>query len=299
MKSIKYFAIAYLIAGALSMQAMNKQVASTGKKRSQTDEQPSPFSVMSSEMQRQIANQFEQAECDLTRLVGNAYDSDMQKLIASLDSTSQDAAIQFPQANCHKIGNTVYFVDQKYVTPANFPPYYVDDPEALKKIIPQHSYQREEGLGNRPQHVTTLSAQMGRLADILLARALLAASSRDKGGTPDDIRAELSLNYTEYSKANRRYLFDNSPTPISSETIKQELKALNEIKFNCTPENITLSVIEKLSPFLYSSSTFIDQIPNYRDYLLQKACAQYCKPKAKALVQEQYAKYLKTFGNGV
>jgi hypothetical protein len=281
MKSIKYTAMAYILVAAVHVQAMNNN-------NNNNNNQNSPFAEMSAQIHQQAIIQIPQFERQLTDAVVNAYEADMRKLISSLDSTCQDRHIEFPRAKCYKVGQTASLVTQgstqnSYGRGGYSSISYYDAPTLQQ----QQSFAQARQQGNAPQQVDESPILRGKLADILLARAVLELSHRDNGGTPDEIRSKVIADYIEHSKLTR---------PISDELLNQELQQLRAIQFNCTRESVATLVAAKLRSLTVVFPNTANQIPTY---LVKKACAQHRSTKIKALVDELNKNYNQTLYRGV
>lgn len=288
MKSIKYAAMAILLVNVMTLQAMNNK---------NNNKQRLAFAGMSSEMQGQIANQLtNQLEEALTQEAGSLFDKDMEKFIASLDSTDQDATIEFPPAYCYTIGQTAYLVNQAWVNgvkvsslpfgggthTSDTGSYYQDSPDSVQrdfldaKEINLHDqlHERKDPL-SVSYHMPHMS---GKLADVIFARAVFAVSSSSNNHSPDDIRTKFIADYISYFNQCKRE---------ATEPIPNQLNALKEITFDCTYKNITALVAEKL-PGAQESITLA--MPNY---ILKKACARYLYSKNETLVATLNSNYSK------
>jgi hypothetical protein len=308
MKSIKYFALAYLLSGTVNMQAMGPSSFRTNEESCSVvrTKEASPFETHAAQIQRNIATQLSQLETVLVQEAQSAYDKDMQLLVSSLGSTDQDRNIEFYRTKFYTIGNTVYSVFAK--RPDYSGNYSESSCSRLSALSPesvdphleiekQDFYKAEFAKGNRTKLIGELPILRGPLAEILLVRAAFAAQLRNNNNTPDDIRREVVANYIQYSKTNRGYVVSQNPwvtEPISDGRLNEELATLNGIPLTCTFQNVTESVATKIAAIAPQAT-----VGNIAQHLLKKACVNHYKASIEALAKQSHRNYENTLYKGV
>ncbi len=288
MKSIKYFAIAYLLAGAVNTQAMS--AFRTDEEDCSVVRSPhaesSPFETHAAQLAAQIA----QNKADLTQQVQAAFEGDMQQIVGSLADVNYTD--DFGKLRVYKIGKTVYTMPMIYhcSDPCEGISGHFDiDDKDRKKIETRDFYIQERAKGNWPNRIEEVSDLKGRAVDVLLVQTVVAASHRDSS-TPDEIRSEFIDAYRKYAKKN---IVFSSSGPISDARLDAQLARLKSAQLQCTRANIATLIAQRFSHLDPSTASQMST------YLLYQACVQYRNTKNKTLLDQLNHNYRMTLYRGV
>lgn len=267
MKLIKYIGLAFLINGATSLQAMdinnNNLSLISGKKRSaDSDDHQSPLATLACKITAPFAN----AELALTQEVTNIYTNDLNTLKSSFRKTYQ-ALIKYPLVYCYKVGENAYLLNQ--ISLDGGPLTSASTPELTKALNAAQTLGICLAQLNPVDKIPILE---GKLAPILLARAIIELHHNDNSSTPDIVREKVINEYIKFSKEQRtQYRDDTKEYILIPDTcLNRELQPLRAIKFTCTREHIAQLINAQELPCITP-----DIINKMTDYLLHRACATY------------------------